>query len=57
MSRTKSESVLSKPIEKLEMQMRRKVSGKTKRLQKRLSWKAWLRRQIKWRWLKSIVPR
>jgi hypothetical protein len=57
MSNTKPQSALSKPIEKLEMQMRRKIAGETNRLKKRPSWKAWLRRLIKWKWLKAFVPR
>ena len=50
-------SILARPAEQLEKQIRRNISNKKNRIKRKLNWKTWLRRQIKWRWLKSIVPR
>ena len=49
--------ILAAPAEQLEKQIRRSVTKETGKLKRKLNWKSWLRRQIKWRWLKSIVPR
>lgn len=58
MSKKQSKTmILTVPAEQLEKQIRRTVGKETSKLKRKLNWKTWLRRQIKWKWLKSIVPR